>query len=348
VSARYLEQGGLATAPGPLNCTGTTMFGFWADAHGPSLRELCARLFEQPSGGQVVVRPWSSKVLIAFVRIDRIDSEPPQFARVGHVSEREVVLWIPAFVLKAPKPVPSDLLATVTACMWLDNPISITSGREVYGYPKSWGTIASDPAEAIGDGAEPLADGELPDDPATLSLDAFGVTRYGLNEVPGPRPLLRLIRGAERAPPAPGHRDDDDDPLKRLLRESAAKLGIGSRAEAAARVADSERLLTTLLGRIEVSQMFLKQFRSAAGDGLASSQEIVRAPATHIAGFSWDWLPDYELEVSHLDSHPVSTTLTPGEPDLLRLGLASQEIKTAFKARFNFRVERGETLWRAR
>jgi hypothetical protein len=173
------------------------------------------------------------------------------------------------------------------------------------------------------------------------------VTRYGRDEVPRPRRLLKLIPDDERAGAAAGGQGKGDT-LRSLLHESAAELGIGSRGEAAARVAGSERLLRTLLERIEVSQMFLKQFRSAAGDGLASSQEIVRAPATRIRNFSWERLPPYELEVSHLDSHPVSTSLAPGEPDLLRLGLASQPIKTAFKARFNFRVERGETLWRAR
>jgi len=363
MSARYVEHGGLATAPGPLSCQGTTMFGFWADADRDSLKSICEEVFVAPSNGLVVPRPLLSKVLITFVRIDRVVSEPPAFARVGHVTEREVVIWLPTVVSRVPRFIPRRLRrfwllpdyfpAAVIPSMWLDNPISIAAGRELYGYPKSWGCIASDPASALGATGAGAAGRDLPPRPARLALEAFGVERYGRDESPRCRPLLELtcVEDDDRVATQEGG-------IAALLHESRARLAPDAQLKlAGGRVSWRRRLLGALpermvdefLGSRTVHQFFLKQFRSAQHSDRASSQEIVRVPATDIEHFRFGLLPPYELRVHDLDSHPLCRRSTPSEPGALRLGLRDrQRIELAFVAQFDFRVELGEVLWRAR
>lgn len=393
MTARFVEQGGLATAPGPLDCTGTRMFGFWARADRDSLASLCDAVFAGPSDDRVVVRPLLPWVLITFVRIERIVSRP--FAEVGWLSEREVVIWVPALVFRPPAGLPRRLRrwwlvprhvpAAMVPCMWLDNPISIASGREVYGYPKAWGCMASDPPDAIGDppaGAPPAGD-ELPPAPRRLSLDAFGVERYrdpppppggpgDAERQPACRPLLELER-VDGEPAGAEEREGFGELLRECGRELAGSAG-GDRSGSALRLPGGDRdepawespgargaralerrgrgvrasVVDAALDGAELSQMFLKQFRSAADGRRASSQEIVRAPASRIEGFRWRRLPPYRLAVHHLDSHPVVERASSDAPGALRLGLEpEQRIDVAFAARFDFRVELGEVLWRA-
>ena len=341
------------------------MFGFWARADGASLRGLCDATFAAPSGNLVIARPPFPWVLITFVRIDRIVSEPPPFAEVGHVTEREVVIWVPTLVFRPPRALPRPLrrlwpvprhVAAVVPCMWLDNPISIASGREVYGYPKSWGCMESDPPEAIGDAAEQERSAALPGAPARLSLEAFGVERYGKDAEPACRPLLELAAepggSAAAADPAPRHG------LETLLRESASLLAPSGEVTVSrdpGRIARLRRdtisasLLDDALAGFAVNQVFLKQFRSAERSHEASSQEIVRVPATGIEKFRWARLPPYALTVHDLDSHPLSRRHDERNPAALRLGLQpEQTVGLAFVARFDFRVELGEVMWRHR
>lgn len=342
-----MEQGGLATAPGPLRCSGATVFGFWIPAHLESLRGLCDAVFASPSRDRVVVRPFLPWVLLTFVRIDEIVSEPEPFRSVGHVTEREVVIWVPTLAFQSPRLVPRRLRrwslvprhvpSAMVPCMWLDDPISIASGREVYGYPKSWGCIDSDPPEAIAADPGASVGRALPAPPRRLSLAAYGIEDYGHGESPRCRPLLELQRAEDSTA-----RHEEGSGLDSFVSACSDELGHDV-AAGWSMTAERRR------AGIELSQLFLRQFRSPLGGGRASSQEIVRVPATDIEAFRWRRLPPYELTVGDLDSHPITEVVGDGEPGSLRLGIPERTpTKLPFVARFDFRVELGEILWRAR
>lgn len=381
MSPKYVDFGGLATAPGPLQCRGVTMYGFWVAGDRQRLRDLCCRVFAVPSKGRVVVKPLPA-VLITFVRIDEIVSEHKDFRHIGRVGEREVVVWVPTFVFRSPRAVPAQRrasflrlenpLAAFIPYIWLDNSISIASGREVYGYPKVWGRLASEPAEALDARPMPPLDPGPPDPPDCLRLDAFGVRRYGADELVRPLELLRLSAqgGAAGGPreglqgllleswrriPAfptavPGGElellaDDagEDESFPRWRAMSPREARRGERRGSVVRRSPLDRVLARLLEQLTINQIFLKQTRSAAEGSDASLQEIVRAPAHGIDDFHWRSLPDYRLEVQRLDSHPLHELLA---GDQARSDPLVPNVHFAFSAHFDFRVEPGEVLWR--
>jgi hypothetical protein len=265
----YVEYGSLATVPGPLRCLGSTQWGFLAEADRDRLDALCRRVFAEPSGGEVDLRPLGSHVLITLGRIERIVSEVAPFERMGSSPEGQAAVWVPL--------VRNEELLLFTPYMWVDNPISLASGREMYGFAKAFGWL------------------ELPgSDPAPAGLDVFGMD-FDRDESPSRRPLLRLEPG-KRVEPAElawtGLLD-----LARHLRGAV---------EAGLRLAES---IVDDVRRNAVRQAFLYQARSPADGRRAALQQLTEV-AYRVLRFSGRPLGhEFRLTVSPLDSHPLGAEL---------------------------------------
>lgn len=220
----YVEQGGLGSAPGPLKCRETTLHGFWLQASASALERLCREVFDEPSGGRVEATPLLPMVLLTFGQIRAISAGAP-FDRQGKVAERQVGIWVPVELDGRALGEEGPTRGMFLPFMWLDNPISVASGREVYGFPKTWGWASfageSHPRgifDFAGDD-EPYA-GHRPHRPTREGSGSFELATFALEThdpsselrrhhllsvTPDPRPLDRLRRRLGRTRSGRGH-----------------------------------------------------------------------------------------------------------------------------------------------
>jgi hypothetical protein len=203
------------------------------------------------------------------------------------------------------------------AAIMLDNPISLLSGREVYGYPKTLGW--SSPLPGPGDASPPTP----------FTLDVFGMD-FGAGEQPSRRRLFELRAVTD---------DDEDD----LLVEDVLSIGRWMKetlfagddgVEVGLRLGwDVVRDLRA--GRVD--QVFLKQVRAADAGKEADLQQVVVAPAVVRNVKATQLNHDYAFDLNKLDSHPL------GE----ELGLASQSVKLAGRLHFDMVIDAGHVEWDA-
>jgi hypothetical protein len=312
---RHVEYGGLITCPSPFQSLATTLWGFWADADGRKLDELCARVFSEPSGGEVDYRALGSHVMITWGRIRHVIPETPPFDRRGSVVEDQVAVWIPvARVRDGEDEAVAESFAMFVPYIWLDNPMSLATGREVFGYPKTFGWPAF-PADS---------------GPLRLGLDAFGLN-YGEGEQAARHPLLEVVQ------------DDDDEGFADELEGvfDAARHAVGhlfDRSGDGEPVVPGLRLVRELasdLAQNEVAAVFLKQFRSVE-DGLGACLQQITEARFKIEKLQARKLNGrYDLTVHPLASQPLEQ----------ELGLQSQRLRLAYTVEIDFLVGAGRVLW---
>ena len=357
---RFVEYGGLGTAPGPLSCQGAVLNGFWLEADLSKLTTLCERVFDEPSGERVRVTPLIGAVMLTFGEIGAIKAGGSWTDR-GVVTERQVAVWIPIVVERTDEG--GDSITEVGVFipfMWLDNPISIASGREVYGFPKTlgWATFPGETPRGQADSSG----GTVSD---CFQLDTFALRRHRPTEQPARTPLLRVRRLPEERRRRKHQRVRGGLPrlatklARRLPTDGAQqRLGRPPRPAILARwlvglwallPAPLRRLLSAATGRwliwLEpilghlggtVKQFFLRQFRAIDSSKEASSSAIVRA-ASRARGRPRIWLLDeYEIEIFEVDSDPL----------YCELGIRSGETLAELRVEFDFDIELGTVLWR--
>lgn len=203
-----------------------------------------------------------------------------------------------------------------TPYMWVDNPVSLPSGREMYGYAKSFGW-ASLPASVA--------------DASSLSLDVFGMD-YDRDETPTRRPLIRVERGKKVHELADLAWSGAVD-IARHFRHTVER----KPAEA---IRPGLRLLESLARDVRAGglrQVFLHQVRSVEDTRRAA---LSRVTAAHYRLLSMRARPlehEFAVTVEALLSHPLET----------ELGLRSQVTRDAFYAESDFMLDAGQVLWSA-
>jgi uncharacterized protein with NAD-binding domain and iron-sulfur cluster len=320
----YVEYGGLTSAPGPLLCEGTTLYGFWARCDRDRLETLCRKVFDEPSGGAVRVTPLLDHAVITFGLIERIQPQTPPFDDMGTVAERHAAIWIP---VRCRGPEGTPAVGVFLPYLWLDDPISVASGREVYGYAKNWGY-----PRFAGDGVTPSSGSEPP---RSFQLDAHAIRTYGRGEQPSRQRLFEIAPAGLVDTLLDWATPDDLGDFVGMARASLASLSLAH--EELEDLGESRKALRALLSS-EVPQIFLRQFRDPSTEGAASQLQIVTAPARIVPGsFSARPLGGHRLEVVPLDSHPLGA----------QLGLKDGPLGPSFRVRMDFVVERGQVLWSA-
>lgn len=313
--AEYVQYGSLASVPGPLRCQGVTQWCFPLKADPERLIDLCERVFAGPSSGGEDIRPLGSHVTLTLGRIERIVSEQAPFTSMGWASECQAAVWIPVGRVRVDgeRPIAQELLM-FTPFMWVDNPISLVSGREIYGFPK---------AMAWFDLPAPGAEDEV------LGLEVFGMD-YDCDEEARRRPLVRITRG-------PRVNELTDIAWSTLLHvgrhlrelaegERRASVGLGWEF--------AEHIVENLRGG-NVKQVFLRQVRAIEDGNLAALQQVTEASyhVTKVHGAPLGH--EYNVELSALTSHPLAT----------ELGVSSQSTRYAFRTESEFVLESGTVTW---
>jgi len=310
----YVEFGGLASVPGPLQCDDTTLYVFALQADRDRLDALCRRVFHDPTGGAVDYRPLGDHVIVTFGVVGSIRPGLQPWHSMGTVREPQVGFWIPVARVREERD--GDLEAIhfgmFCAAMMLDNPISLLSGREDFGYPKSMGWPAM-PAD---------------DEEGAFTLDVYGMD-FGAGQAPERRPLIELRPVGPELPEADVAMGDVLEVgrwFKQLLIDERDEVEVGWRL-----ALDFAKALR----RHAVDQVFLKQVRATEDGRRADVQQVVIAPAVTRNVRARQLRRDLDLVVHHLDSHPLGD----------ELGIASQRVTMACRLDFDFLIEAGRVEW---
>ncbi|QEC50466.1 hypothetical protein FSW04_24720 [Baekduia soli] len=313
----YVEFGGLASAPGPLQCDDTTLYVFALQADAARLDTLCRRVFAGPTGGAVDYRPLGDHVLLTFGVVGAIRPVLEPWHSMGAVREPQVGFWIPVARVRADDDgdLVGERFGMFCAAMMLDNPISLLSGREDYGYPKTMGWST-------------MPDGDLAD---PFTLEVFGMD-FGGGQAPARRPLMELRPAGDElgeADLALGDMLEVGQWIRDVLFAGPDRVALGLRfAMDFAQDLRAHR----------VDQVFLKQVRATEDGRRADLQQVVVAPAVTRNVRATQLRRDYDLTLHHLDSHPLGD----------ELGLTDQRVTLAARLDFDFLIEAGTVAWAAR
>jgi hypothetical protein len=307
----YIDYGALMTPPAPFRSLNTKLWGFWAKADADRITALCEKVFTEPTRSAVECRPLGGDVMLTWGSIARVVSETAPYDRYGGVAEPQVAIWVP--VALRDRPGADWRFAMFIPFMWLENPMSLAAGRELFGYPKSGGWPQFPPDAG----------------PQEWKLEVFGLD-YAPDALAARHPLLEVVQGEGALEAAAV----DLRSLADVARHTANQLFDDRRV-----LGDIEVGASMLVDLLEdrLPNVFLKQFRDVR-DGLGAALQqvveadykIVRLEASPLSG-------EHNLTVHHLDSHPVST----------ELGLDDQKLGPAYKVEMDFDVGAGRVLWDA-
>lgn len=279
----YIDYGALMTPPAPFRSLGTTLYGFWAKADVERITALCEKVFDKPTDGAVRCKPLGGYVMLSWGSIERVVSRTPPYDQRGGVHEPQVAIWVP--VALSDRPGAPWRFAMFVPYMWLDNAMSLATGRELFGYPKSWGWPGFGPP--------------------VWNLDVFGLD-YTPDALADRHPLLEVTE-REGRPAAEANLTSLADAARHAARELLRDgLSLG------------ESMIADLVGH-RLPNVFLKQFRDVS-DGLAASlQQVVQADYRVLRLEASPLRGEHDLTVHELDSHPVTRELGL-ESQVLELG----------------------------
>jgi len=311
----FVQFGAVTTLPAPYLCESAELYGFFFRADRDRLLELCKKVFEEPTGGAVDYRPLGAHVLLTFGRIKRIRPQTPPFDQWGTLAEDQVVIWIPVVAVHdSGALLHGRQFAMFVPYIWLDDPLSLATGREAGGWPKSWGwPVFSKPGQ-----------------PLRLELDVYG-WQFGPDKHPRRRQLLSIAEVTS----ADGKEPSAIDSLGDLF------------ADFWSTVWDEDGFLLPDLDLVpdlfrtafkaELPELFFKQIRTADAPDTAALQQVVLSAAKVERITGWPLLGDYRLKVWGIDSCPLIT----------ELGLRDQTAGMGFRVEMDFVQEAGRVIWDA-
>jgi len=294
---KYVERGGEQALRGPFLGRDVRLHGFMFEADEAALQAVCDRDLNGPSGGSVRYVPLVPRVLLLFAEFGKLGAADPPDSLKGIMTEIDVAFWMPVAAVDptgaAPKP---ERLSWFLPYIFVDNPLAIASGREVYGYPKEQGTFLIP---------------KTPTDQAVYAVDTHVCAHYGPEAPLEHRRLFEVRRTDSVAPGGLEHVwDDVKDAFRdmmRLIVDNEGQVNLSS----VTLLVDVFDYLT----HDEVPTVFLKQFRDAADPSLACYQAIIEAPSKVLTFRSAGLvLGDYELTVFPFESHPIVKDLGLGGP----------------------------------
>ncbi len=315
----YVERGGASCYRPPYACRNTRLLGFVVRGDRARMQErLVDPVLNAPSRqalGYRVAAPW---ILVTFAWVDDGRCVESPHDALGSTKEGSCTVW----VITARRG-PSGLeLRFFVPYIVVDNPWSMAAGREVYGFPKSLGTLSlSGPMDRV----------------EAIAASSWAVARPSPDAVAVEQPLVSV----RRVPDGPA-----DSPLGsfatklRWVRELFDGAGPSSAGVPSASPLELARSWASLAGKRTVPSVFLKQFRDAADGSRACYQAIVEVEAKVDRIRSLRPLEGaFELTVAELATHPLQSDLGLHSP--------TTQVAGAFWADYDFTIGAGREVWSA-
>jgi hypothetical protein len=285
----YVPWGGAQTYPQPLELRGTLFRGYVLEADPAALRALCDRYLNGPARGAREYHPLLPRVMLGVAAIERIACTDLPPDRQFWLPEVDVAFWVPVVGGHRRGPVfVAEDVAWFLPYLVVNHPWAYVSGRELYGFPKEYGTIVASRDMA---------------DPGPITVDTWVVPEFGPDAEVEVGRLIEVERvGGDGPASAWG---DWKEALGDLARAVVGSEGIVTLPGPGVAVEAFE-----LLVRHEMPLVFLKQFRHIADGRLACYQAVAEAPARVTKFRGGGWLPgEHRVRVTPYASHRIAEDL---------------------------------------
>jgi hypothetical protein len=299
---------------------------FLLSANPDTLQGICDRMLNL-AGSDLVFRPVGGVVLFVAANIQMMVTAVPAAAS----PEKDFGFWIPVVqgTVDDNGHFNEDRFAFFMPMLWIDPPLGMTAGREIFGFRKSVGRLT-----------QPLND----TDPERWSVEGYVVPRYQTpNQPPGPdsvyrwAPILEITGGQTRGdwPPRSSHTHSIGKLLHELKKFLDGELKI------------KRSFWTQVLkemGGLQFPMFFLKQFPSISSPQHACYQAICWAQNSVVGPVQLQPISGpLTMKVETYDSCDLISGLGLKADDSGRL-----TISRAINIEFDFVVEPGEVLYDVR
>ncbi len=310
----YVEYGGRVDSPAPFLSDEGRLRALVLDADAAALDELVERSLTVPAQGKVEYRAVGGAVLLQVGRFGSVTCLIEPYDTWGSVRETVACFWVPVVAGRKRLGVfVADRFGFFAPFVFVDNPVSLIAGRDVYGYNKSQARF--EPADGLGERVE--------------------VRTFGGDFKAGARVEWRRVLELEQLPGKGGGGpvlDGIGDVAKMLVPELVELATGDGDLELPGLTLAAHVMKSALAGR--GNQVFLKQMRDADDGHRACYQGVIEAGATfhHVSARPVDH--PVRVTIHPLDSHPITA----------ELGVESQVATHALDCELSFTVERGEVV----
>jgi hypothetical protein len=306
----YIDRGGELVYQPPFVAEGVEYYGFILDADKGKLQELCDRYLNAPIGGGRRFLPAGGFVLLACCNLSSLRSITPPYNNFGRFAEREVAFWV--LVIDKVK----ERLYWFLPYIFVDNTYAMAMGREVYGFPKSVGTIVIPPS---------------PDQAADLSLETLVVKKYPPLSKGEVLRLVQVRKAADVYSGPIGSWHDLGDLVKELVAFLDDELDLFDDIRLFLRTTDD-------LLNLKIPMLFLKQIRDVVEPQKAAYQAIVETTPSSSKVHEGRILgSNYDVAIAQCDSHPICADFGMKPTGTLRS-------KINFYVKFDFEIGLGTTI----
>ena len=318
-AAPYIRYGGNFLERQPYAIGGVTGYGFAVDGDIPKMQALCDKTLNL--SGDAHYQVISKSVFITFFRMEHLASTVSDDAAKGFFKETELNFTL---LLAKGKRVGGIFIPVRLVWhmpyLWVNSSEAMIAGRDVYGFPKQYGTVEM-----------PL----LPGEPAHFEAAGEVLHKFGSASFGAVQPIVRARR-------------TDADALElqtpiATLEEAAAEF-----IKEAIRISDPLLFIGTALADLSAKHLlalvFLKQLPSIVDGNLACYQSIAEASydltSFNGAGFLKG---DYEVVIFKHDSVPIAAELGLAGTD--SDGNARLRPHASYFADIDFTFNKAEEIW---
>ena len=311
----FIEAGARQFFPPPYAFSGVDLRYFCVEGTWEKLKQLCARCLGPPLNDRgIFYLPITDRVLILANYVGRAESTDSPSDKLGWFGYVEIAVWILA--VRIHRCIPRRVV-WFSPYIWVNNPLALEAGREVYGYPKAYADI------------EP----QDPQDPDPITVQTFMPSNSTPRSQWRRQELLRITRVGADGGATPTKFKDFGQSLEHL----ATRLTDGQEGRIAL---PGVRSVFKLLRHFQVKGAVLaslKQFRSAPSPRRACFQSVVETPLSVTKFHSGGLLTDkYQIEINPSMNYPL----------VRDLGLASRtpEVEFGLFVRGDFKLDKGKNI----
>lgn len=311
----YVEHGGPLSFPAPVVCEGGFFYNFLLEGKKENLIAICDRYFNNPSGGEAMYYPLTHMMMVTMGSIPKIFSST---VNIGYSPEKQMIIWL---VLARVKKVGPVLVAQYPVLFPVYTVVpdiySLISGREVFGFFKSYGWV------------------DVPKDPnlvnpEKIALDVFGLKEFGPDQEAQRWPLMQFDIVDKGVEPSTW------TSVKDLFKAMRPHLFPHGDSVVFPGFHFPISLLDDLMHH-EIPLVFLKQFRDVTADNQAAYQAIVESPCP-FKNLHAEKMESYDFSiVNDLASYPLAQDL----------GLEDQKAVLGVKIKMDFQIGAGKIIWEA-
>jgi len=314
----FIYRGGGMMMHAPFQQQDSLMFGFFVKGDIHKLQAMCDQQLNAVAQGKYHFKPLSNYVMVTFTHIGKDYSTAPEDIDKGWGKEIDTSIWVPVgqYIEKDGKEI-LDRVHWIVPYIWVDQPMTVVNGREIFGYPKYMAEFSMPTCRKNAD---------------LFTIDVNAFQTYSKDEEAAVHRLFDIKRQ-----PCNNAIDELAEDFDDFIGFAKGLLSGLSKLDDIVHP-DSNLILQLLEGMLKpnLPQLFLKQFPDGSGKN-AVYQALTTSPA-NINGFHGAGLlaGDYEFTLQEFASEPIAEDLG--------LEIGTQSAPLAFWINMDFSIEPPEEL----